>query len=344
LARRAFISGISGQDGAYLSKLLLEKGYEVHGGVHRTDGSAPSRLEELGVADAVVLHDFDVLDLASVQRVLERVAPDEIYNLAAQSFVGASFEQPIHSADVSALGAMRLLECLRQAKAGSRFYQASTSEMFGSADKAPQSESTPFNPKSPYGIAKLFAHWSTVNYREAHGLYACSGILFNHESPLRGVEFVTRHISLGLAKIKYGRQPVLELGNLGARRDWGFAGDYVDGMWRMLQQPEPDDFVLATGRTASIREFAEIVAKTHGWQLAWRGEGLAEEGFDSASGQTLVRVNPANIRRMDVAETFGDASKAHRTLGWCHHLEIEGLAEMMAEADARRVRDGVGYS
>jgi GDPmannose 4,6-dehydratase len=292
----------------------------------------------------VVLHHFDVLDLASVQRVLERVAPDEIYNLAAQSFVGASFEQPIHSADVSALGAMRLLECLRQAKAGSRFYQASTSEMFGSADKTPQSESTPFNPKSPYGIAKLFAHWSTVNYREAHGLYACSGILFNHESPLRGVEFVTRHISLGLAKIKYGRQPVLELGNLGARRDWGFAGDYVDGMWRMLQQPEPDDFVLATGRTASIREFAEIVAKTHGWQLAWRGEGLAEEGFDSASGQTLVRVNPANIRRMDVAETFGDASKAHRTLGWCHHLEIEGLAEMMAEADARRVRDGVGYS
>jgi GDPmannose 4,6-dehydratase len=344
LARRAFISGISGQDGAYLSKLLLEKGYEVHGGVRRTGGSASSRLEELGVADAVVLHDFDVLDLAGVQRVLERVAPDEIYNLAAQSFVGASFEQPIHSADVSALGTMRLLECLRQAKAGSRFYQASTSEMFGSADSASQSETTPFKPKSPYGIAKLFAHLSTVNYREAHGLYACSGILFNHESPLRGVEFVTRQISLGLAKIKYGRQPVLELGNLGARRDWGFAGDYVEGMWRILQQPEPDDFVLATGRTTSIREFAEIVAKTHGWQLAWRGEGLSEEGFDSASGQTLVRVNPANIRRMDVAETVGDASKAHGTLGWRHRLELEGLAEMMAEADARRVRDGARYS
>ena len=255
MPRRAFITGVTGQDGAYLSKLLLERGYEVHGGLRRSGVVTTGRLGELGVDSDVEQHDFDLAEYTNVQRILDKVAPDEIYNLAAQSFVGLSFEQPIYTSNVDGLGPMRLLECLRGSGAKPRFYQASTSEMFGKVQAIPQDESTPFYPRSPYGVAKLFAHWATVNYREAYGLFACSGILFNHESPLRGAEFVTRKASLGLARVKHGKQAVLELGNLDAQRDWGFAGDYVEGMWRMLQAERPDDYVLSTGHTHSIRSF-----------------------------------------------------------------------------------------
>ena len=344
MAKRAFITGITGQDGAYLSRFLLEKGYEVHGGSRRTSASSTARLRELGVAGDVVLHDFELLELTNIQNVLDSVAPDEIYNLAAQSFVGTSFQHPVHSSDISALGTMRLLECLRHANSKARFYQASTSELFGLAPSSPQNETTPFHPRSPYGIAKMFAHWSTVNYRETFGIHACSGILFNHESPLRGSEFVTRKISLGLARIKYGSELILELGNLDARRDWGFAGDYVEGMWRMLQQAEPDDFVLATGQANSIRSFAGYVAATIGWNLEWRGTGLMEEGFDTISGKPLIRVNPAHYRPSEIDVLVGDPAKAHEKLNWRHQVDCKSLAEMMADADARKIRDTPGLA
>ena len=235
MAKRALITGVTGQDGASLAKFLLSQGYEVHGGLRRTGVISTGRLEELGVQDHVKLHDFDLAEITNVQRVIERVAPDEVYNLAAQSFVGLSFEQPIYTSNIDGLGVMRVLEALRALGSKARFYQASTSEMFGKAHATPQDEETPFHPRSPYGVAKLFAHWATVNYRESYGMFACSGILFNHESPLRGAEFVTRKITIGLAKIKHGKASVLELGNLDAKRDWGFAGDYVEGIWKVLQ-------------------------------------------------------------------------------------------------------------
>jgi len=335
--KKALITGITGQDGAYLAKLLLETGYEVHGGCRRTSTAAIGRLKELGIAEDIALHDFDLIEITNMQRVLDKVAPDEIYNLAAQSFVGTSFEQPIYTADIDALGPMRLLECVRQRGAQVRFYQASTSEMFGEVQAVPQDEVTSFHPRSPYGIAKLFGHWTTVNYREAFGLFACSGILFNHESPLRGQEFVTRKITLGFARIRHGQQDVVDLGNLDAKRDWGFAGDYVKGMWLMLQQEEPGDFVLATGETHSIRQFAELAAEALGWTLVWRGEGVSEEGFDQASGRRLVRVNPTLFRPAEVDVLLGDPAKAERVLGWRRHVALPTLVRMMVEVDERRV-------
>ena len=298
------------------------------------------RLIELGVESDVRLHDFDLLEFSNIHRLIETVAPDEIYNLAAQSFVGVSFEQPLYTANADALGVLRILEILRLTGAGTRFYQASTSEMFGRVQATPQSETTPFYPRSPYGVAKLFGHWATVNYRESYGLFACSGILFNHESPLRGSEFVTRKITRAMAAIEAGRQEHLELGNLDAKRDWGFAGDYVEGMWQMLQADSPDDYVLATGQTHSIRHFVAAAAEAFEWEIEWSGEGVDEVGVDRRSGRTLVRVNPKFYRPAEVDILIGDPSKAERALGWTRSTSFEQLVQMMTEADRARAATG----
>ncbi len=338
--KTALVTGISGQDGAYLAKLLLEKGQRVVGAVRRSSNSQLPRLAELGIARDVELAYFELGELPHILRVLERHKPDEIYNLAAQSFVGVSWEEPLYTADVGGIGVMRLLEGLRTVCPRARFYQASTSEMFGKAQSVPQDEKTPFYPRSPYGIAKLFAHWTTVNYRESFGLHASSGILFNHESPLRGAEFVTRKITLALARIFAGKQDVLELGNLDARRDWGYAGDYVEGMWRMLQQSQPDDYVLATGETRTIREFLEYSCEAAGVKIAWKGKDANETGVDAASGKVFVRINPGLLRPADVEHLVGNPAKARAKLGWEPKVSVRELAHMMFEADAKRVRDG----
>src|SRR5512143_17324 len=274
MARTALVTGITGQDGAYLSRLLLDKGYRVFGAYRRGASLNLWRLNELGISEAdISFIPFELLEYANLRRAIAEVEPDEIYNLGAQSFVGISFEQPLFTTDVNALGVTRMLEAIREVNPAIKFYQASTSEMFGKVQAVPQNEKTPFYPRSPYAVAKLFAHWMTVNYRESHDLFACSGILFNHESPLRGIEFVTRKITCGLARIHEGLQDVVELGNLDAKRDWGFAGDYVEGMWHMLQQPEPDDYVLATGTTTNVRSFCDLAAAAAGFDLTWEGEG-----------------------------------------------------------------------
>lgn len=339
MAKRALITGITGQDGAYLSKLLVEKGYEVHGGLRRIGVIGTGRLDELGILDEIQLHDLELLEMTNIQRVLDTVNPDEIYNLAAQSFVGASFEQPIYTSDVDGIGVMRMLEAVRSAHSDAAFYQASTSEMFGQVQEVPQSEKTPFYPRSPYGVAKLFGHWSTINYRESFGLRACSGILFNHESPLRGKEFVTRKITLAFARMAADRQECVELGNLDAKRDWGFAGDYVEGMWKMLQQQSPTDYVLATGEMHSIRDFVQLAAKFHGWEIEWSGEAIEETGIDKKSGRTLVKVNPAFYRPAEVEQLCGDPSKAEEELGWERSVSFAKLVEMMCEADVRRLEE-----
>ncbi|MCB1501696.1 MAG: GDP-mannose 4,6-dehydratase [Bauldia sp.] len=337
MTRRALIVGVSGQDGAYLARLLVDKGYEVHGATRRTSGSPEARLEALGIVDAVRLHYLDLLEITNIRRVLERVAPDEVYNLAAQSFVSASFEQPLVTSDVNAMGALRLLESLREAGARARFYQASTSEMFGNIPIRPQTEETPFHPRSPYGFAKVFAHSATVNYREAYGMHASSGILFNHESPLRGAEFVTRKITTGLARLARGSEEPVALGNLDARRDWGFAGDYVEGMWRMLQQDAPGDYVLATGISTSVRSFVEHAARSFGWSVEWRGSGRDEQGVDARTGRRLVTIDPTFWRPAEVDHLLGNPAKAKAVLGWTPLVDVRGLAEMMAEADLRRL-------
>ena len=284
------ITGITGQDGAYLARLLLSEGYEVYG-TSRQIAPAPAwRLREMQIEPQVTTLPMDLLDFDTVLQVIEKTRPDEVYNLAAQSSVGLSFAEPLYTGEADALGAARLLEAGRVAKPDARFYQASTSEMYGRARETPQNEQTPFCPRSPYGVAKLYAHWMTVHYREAHSLHASAGILFNHESELRGPEFVTRKITLSLARIKHGQQDVLALGNLEARRDWGFAGDFVRGMWRMVRQPEADDYVLATGATHSVREFAEQAAACVGYTVAWEGEGVHARGIDRRTGKVLVRV------------------------------------------------------
>jgi GDPmannose 4,6-dehydratase len=320
MSKRALVTGISGQDGAYLSKLLLEKGYEVFGAQRRGASSSTWRLEELGILDQIELVPLEMLEYSNILRTVEQVRPDEIYNLAAQSFVTLAFEQPLYTAEVDALGVVRLLEAVRTVNPGIRLYQASTSEMFGQVQETPQTERTPFYPRSPYGVAKLYAHWMVVNYRESYGMRVTSGILFNHESPLRGEEFVTRKITLALAKIRHDQQDLLELGNLDAKRDWGFAGDYVEGMWRMLQQDRADDFVLATGQTHTVRSFLERAAAIAGFGIEWRGEAENTEGLDRKTGRTIVRVNPAFYQ-----------------LGWMPRVDLEELAGMMMEADLQRV-------
>ncbi|HKS61973.1 MAG TPA: GDP-mannose 4,6-dehydratase [Xanthobacteraceae bacterium] len=340
MSRTALITGVSGQDGAYLARLLLSKGYRVVGATRPSASSSFARLEYLGIAREVEPYDCEMLELSNIVRMIERVKPDEVYNLAAQSFVGASFQLPIFTMEVNAHGTVRLLEAMRLAAPGARFYQASTSEMFGNAP-APQHGSTPFHPRSPYGVAKMMAHNFAVNYREAYGMFCASGILFNHESPLRGHEFVTRHITVGLAGVKHGRRDHLALGNLDARRDWGFADDYVEGMWRMLQQDTASDFVLATGVATSVRRFVELAAAHFGFAIAWSGKGVDEIGTDTRSGRVLVRIDPRRHRPAEVHDPVGAPKNAAEKLGWRHTTDVAGLAAMMAAEDDRRVRDGV---
>ena len=338
MTKRALITGILGQDGAYLAKFLLEQGYEVFGGYRQSSSLNTWRLEELGILGDVRLVPLDLLEFTNILRVIEKVRADELYNLAAQSFVSVSFEQPILTSEVDALGTTKILEVLRTVRPESRFYQASTSEMYGKVQETPQTERTPFYPRSPYAVGKLYAHWMTVNYREAHGMHASSGILFNHESPLRGVEFVTRKITRGLARIRHGQRDVVELGNLDAKRDWGFAGDYVKGMWLMLQQPEGDDYVLATGETHSVREFIERAAEAIGFKLEWEGEAEQTTGIDRNTGRVIVRVNPEFYRPAEVDFLLGDSSKARDRLGWKPTVAFDQLVEMMVRADMDRVR------
>ncbi len=341
MAKVALITGITGQDGAYLAKLLIEKGYEVHGGVRRIGVISTGRLDDLGVTDEVKLHDFELLEMSNISRTIDKIQPDEVYNLAAQSFVGVSFEQPLYTGNADALGPLRILEAIRERGGKARFYQASTSEMFGLVQETPQNEKTPFYPRSPYGVAKLFAHWSTVNYRESFGLHASSGILFNHESPLRGKEFVTRKITLGFARMFSGDDRPLELGNLDAKRDWGFAGDYVEGMWRMLQQDKPDDYVLATGTTTSIRDFIDGVARRFETAIEWSGKDLDEIGRDHKTGRILVKVNPEFYRPAEVDLLLGNPAKAEERLGWKRQYDLDKLIDIMVEADRRRVTQRV---
>ncbi len=331
--KKALITGVSGQDGAYLSKLLLDKGYDVTGAIRRNSQPETARLRKLGVANDIRYVDFDLSEINNINRLIRGTEFDEIYNLAAQSFVGSSWEQPIYAADVNGLGVVRLLDAIRTYSPKTRFYQASTSEMFGLVRAVPQSEDTPFYPRSPYGVAKVYGHFITVNYRESFGVHASSGILFNHESPLRGTEFVTRKITLGLARFARGEHVPVELGNLNARRDWGFAGDYVEGMWRMLQQDVADDYVLATGVTTPIRDFINFTAATLGLDLDWSGSDDSEQAIDRKTRKVVVKVNPQFYRPAEVELLLGDASKASAKLGWQPKVDIRELAAMMAKSD-----------
>ena len=334
----AVVTGITGQDGAYLTQLLLEKGYTVFGTYRRTSSVNFWRLDELGITDHpnLKLVEYDLTDLSSTIRLLEKAEPREVYNLAAQSFVGVSFEQPITTAEITGVGALNLLEAIRTVDSSIRFYQASTSEMFGEVQAIPQAENTPFYPRSPYGVAKLFAHWSTINYRESYGIFGSSGILFNHESPLRGKEFVTRKITDAVARIKLGLQDVLELGNLDAKRDWGYAAEYVEGMWRMLQADEPDTYVLATGRTETVRDFVRMACKAAEIDVEFSSSNEAESAADTQTGKTIVRVNPEFYRPAEVDLLVGDPTKAAEHLGWSATTSLEGLCAMMVEADLKR--------
>jgi GDPmannose 4,6-dehydratase len=343
--RRALITGISGQDGAYLAQLLLQKGYQVFGAYRRTSSLNLWRINELGIQDDTNLHlvEHDLTDLSTSIRLLESTGADEIYNLAAQSFVGVSFEQPITTTKITGLGALNLLEAVRLVNPAARFYQASTSEMFGKVQTVPQTEQTPFYPRSPYGVAKLFAHWMTVNYRESYGIFGTSGILFNHESPLRGLEFVTRKITDSVAKISQGKLSVLELGNLDAQRDWGYAKEYVEGMWRMLQADKPDTYVLATNRAVAVRDFVTMAFAAIGVELRWEGSGERERAVDAEGGRELVRVNQKFYRPAEVDTLIGDPAKAKADLGWAPKTSVEDLCRAMVEADLARNANGLSY-
>ena len=336
--KKALITGITGQDGSYLSELLLEKGYEVHGVIRRHSTSCTERIDHL-LSDAqydgrLFLHHGDLTDSSNAHALIREIRPDEVYNLAAQSHVAVSFEVPEYTAEATGVGTIRLLEAVRQVKPDARFYQASTSELFGGLpDTAPQSEATPFYPKSPYGAAKLYSFWITKNYRESYDMFAVNGILFNHESPRRGETFVTRKITLAVARIMAGRQEKLSLGNLNAKRDWGFAGDYVEGMWRMLQQGTPDDYVLATNETHTVREFVEMAFREAGIAVEWRGEDVEEKGYDAKSGRLLVDVDPRYFRPAEVELLWGDPSKAEKELGWQRKVPFPELVRMMVRAD-----------
>lgn len=342
--KKAIITGITGQDGAYLAQFLLSKGYKVHGTYRRSSSVNFWRIEEIGIQDNpnLELHQYDLTDLGANMHLVQNVAPDEIYNLAAQSFVGVSFEQPTTTAKITGIGCLNLLEAIRLLDRKVRFYQASTSEMFGKVQAVPQIEDTPFYPRSPYGVAKLFAHWMTVNYRESYDIFGASGILFNHESPLRGREFVTRKITDGVAKIKLGKLPHLSLGNLDAQRDWGYAKEYVEGMWMMLQADQPDTFVLATNRSETVRDFVRMAFKAADVNLEFRGEGLDEVALDSATGKVVVRVDRKFYRPAEVDLLIGSAEKAKRVLGWEATTTLEKMCKMMVDADI--VRNERGFS
>lgn len=341
----AIITGITGQDGAYLTELLLAKGYTVYGTYRRTSSVNFWRLEELGVQAHPNLHlvEYDLTDLGSSIALVQKVQPDEIYNLAAQSFVGVSFDQPSTTAQITGIGCLNLLEAIRLVNTKIRFYQASTSEMFGKVQAFPQIEDTPFYPRSPYGVAKLYAHWMTVNYRESYDIFGSSGILFNHESPLRGREFVTRKITDSVAKIKLGKLDCLELGNLDAKRDWGFAKEYVEGMWRMLQVDEPDTFVLATNRTETVRDFVEMAFKGAGIKVEFSGKAEGEVAVDADTGKTVMRINPKFYRPAEVELLIGNPAKAKAKLGWEPKTTLEELCQMMVRADLRRNEAGFSF-
>lgn len=344
MTKTAIVTGISGQDGAYLAENLLGRGYRVYGTYRRTSSVNFWRIDELGIADDpnLKLVEYDLTDMGSAIRLIDTSEATEIYNLAAQSFVGVSFDQPIATGAITGLGAAYLLEAIRTVNRDIRFYQASTSEMFGKVQAIPQREDTPFYPRSPYGVAKLYAHWITVNYRESFGIFGASGILFNHESPLRGREFVTRKITDTVAKITQGKAELLELGNLDAKRDWGYAKDYVEGMRLMLQHNVPENYVLATNRTETVRSFVELAFGQVGIELDWSGSEDNETGRDRHSGRTLVRVNPAFYRPAEVELLIGDPAKAREELGWEPQVTLEELAALMVEADMRR--NAAGWS
>ena len=341
----AIITGITGQDGAYLAKFLLEKGYTVYGTYRRSSSVNFWRIDELGVREHPHLHlvEYDLTDLSSSIRLLQTTGAMEVYNLAAQSFVGVSFDQPITTADITGLGALHLLEAIRIVNPKIRFYQASTSEMYGKVQAIPQAEDTPFYPRSPYAVAKLYAHWMTINYRESYGIFACSGILFNHESPLRGREFVTRKITDTVAKIKLGQAEFLELGNLDAKRDWGYAKEYVEGMWAMLQAAVADTFVLATNRTVSVRDFVSLAFKAAGIDLRFEGKDENERGIDLKTDKVLVKINPKFYRPAEVELLIGNPAKAKEQLGWEPKTTLEDLCQMMVDADLKRNREGFSF-
>jgi GDPmannose 4,6-dehydratase len=343
--KTAIVTGITGQDGAYLAELLLSKGYTVYGTYRRTSSVNHWRIEELGIESNPNLYlvEHDLTDLSSSIRLLERSGASEIYNLAAQSFVGVSFDQPITTAEITGIGPLNLLEAIRVVDRSVRFYQASTSEMFGLVQAVPQTESTPFYPRSPYGVAKLYAHWMTINYRESYDIFGCSGILFNHESPLRGREFVTRKITDSVAKIKLGKLDCLALGNLDAKRDWGFAREYVEGMWRMLQADEPDTYVLATNRTETVRDFVRMAFKAAEIDVEFSGEHEQEFAVDTATGKTVMQVDRHFYRPAEVDLLIGDPAKAKEKLHWEPKTSLEDLCRMMVEADLRRNQAGSSF-
>tara|TARA_B110000444_G_scaffold258300_1_gene298845 strand:- start:1157 stop:2170 length:1014 start_codon:yes stop_codon:yes gene_type:complete len=331
--KKALITGINGQDGAYLSKLLLDKGYKVYGTCRRSTSERFTRLKILGVFDKVHLYDFDLLEVSNIQKIIKEIMPDEIYNLAAQSFVPSSFTVPIVTADINALGTLRILDAIHLINKKIKFYQASTSEMFGKVKEIPQNESTPFHPRSPYGVSKLFAHWITINYRESYNMYACCGILFNHESPLRGDEFVTKKITSTLSNIKNGSNEILKVGNIYAKRDWGFAGDYVEAMWLMLQQKKVDDYVISTGNTYLVKDFIDLTLTYLKFDYKWIGKGLEQRVINNNTGKTLVKINKKFFRPAEVDLLIGNSNKAKKKLKWKPKTSIKKLVKLMVDHD-----------
>ena len=342
MIKKALITGITGQDGSYLAELLLDKGYEVHGIIRRHSTICTQRIDHLyddtALKDKFFLHYGDLTDSCNLVNLVTKIKPDEVYNLGAQSHVAVSFEVPEYTAETSGVGTIRLLDAIYQSGINCKFYQASTSELFGGIpETAPQSEKTPFYPKSPYGAAKLYSYWITVNYRESYNMFACNGILFNHESPRRGETFVTRKITIAVAKILAGKQEKLSLGNMDAKRDWGFAGDYVEGMWRMLQQEKPGDYVLATNETHTVREFVELAFAEAGVEIEWQGKGVEEKGIDKKTGKILVDINPRYFRPAEVEFLWGDPTKAETELGWQRQVSFKGLVKMMVDFDMKEI-------
>ena len=339
--KTALITGITGQDGSYLAEFLLKKGYKVYGLQRRTSTFNTARIDH--IFDHPKYPNFitvygDLSDSSNLSRLIAKINPDEIYNLGAQSHVAVSFQVPEYTANVTGLGALRLLDAIKESGIRTKYYQASSSEMFGKVQETPQKETTPFHPRSPYGVAKVFAYWITKNYREAYGLFAANGILFNHESPRRGETFVTRKITIGLARIKLGLLDVLHLGNLDAKRDWGFSGDYVEAIWMILQHNEADDFVIATGETHTVREFVQVAGKHLGYNIAWKGKGVDEVGIDRKSGKVIIKVDPALFRPAETDLLVGDASKAKKVLGWKPKVKFAELAKLMAQADFENLK------
>lgn len=344
--KKALITGITGQDGSYLAEFLLQKGYEVHGIMRRSSSINSARIDHIYQDPHVpnrklFLHYGDLTDSSNLARLIETIVPDEIYNLGAQSHVKTSFDMPEYTGNTDAIGVARLLEAIRETRINTKFYQASSSEMFGKVSESPQKETTPFYPRSPYGVAKVYAYWITVNYRESYGLFACNGILFNHESPRRGETFVTRKITRGLARITLGIDERLYLGNLEAKRDWGYAKEYVEAMWLMLQQPSPDDYVIATEENHSVREFTEKAANLLGFDIQWKGKGLEEKGIDKKSGKILIEIDPFYFRPAEVDFLIGDATKAKNKLGWNPKVKFNELIEIMVEADYKKEKKNI---